>query len=54
MLDVLVDGNVPPLPPHITLKQAKQFTRSLMGGEPELGAVVKNTLREVVTSVLPR
>jgi pyruvate dehydrogenase (quinone) len=53
VLDVLVDGNVPPLPPHITLKQARQFTRSLVRGEPELGAVVKNTVREVVASVLP-
>lgn len=53
VLDVLVDGNVPPLPPHITLKQARQFTRSLAGGEPELGAVLRNTVREVVATVLP-
>jgi pyruvate dehydrogenase (quinone) len=54
VLDVLTDGNVPPLPPHITLKQARQFTRALMGGEPELGSVLKNSVREVVASLIPR
>lgn len=53
VLDVLTDGNVPPLPPHITLKQARQFTKALAGGEPDLGAVLKNSVREVVASVVP-
>ena len=53
VLDVLVDGNVPPLPPHITMKQAKAFASSLAGGEPELGAVLRNSVKEVVASLLP-
>ena len=53
VLDILTDGNVPPLPPHITLKQAKMFMNAMAGGEPELGQVLRNTVREVVAAVLP-
>jgi pyruvate dehydrogenase (quinone) len=52
VLEVRADGNVPPLPPHITLQQALAFTRS-MAGEPELGSVIRNTFRQVASSILP-
>lgn len=53
VLDMVTDPNVPPLPPHITLKQAKTFLHSIASGEPELGQVLKNTARELVGAVLP-
>jgi pyruvate dehydrogenase (quinone) len=43
---------VPPLPPHITLSHARAFIAS-MPGEPELGSVLKNTAKEVLSSILP-
>ncbi|CAH2600531.1 Thiamine pyrophosphate-requiring protein [Rhodovastum atsumiense] len=52
LLEARTDPNVPPLPPHITLKQARAFLAS-MGGEPELGSVLANTAREVVSTILP-
>ncbi|WP_135467958.1 thiamine pyrophosphate-requiring protein [Crenalkalicoccus roseus] len=52
LLEAKTDPNVPPLPPHITLKQARAFLAS-MAGEPELGSVLVNTAREVVSSLLP-
>ena len=52
VVEFRADGNVPPLPPHITLKQALAFTRS-MAGEPELGSVIRDTFRQVASSVLP-
>lgn len=52
ILEAYTDPNVPPLPPHITLKDAKNFV-SMIPSEPELGSVLKNTAREVLTSVLP-
>ncbi|MBV8400723.1 MAG: thiamine pyrophosphate-requiring protein [Acetobacteraceae bacterium] len=52
VLEVFADPNVPPLPPHITLKQARAFATSMFG-EPELGSVLKNTAKEVVGSLLP-
>ncbi len=52
VLDVRTDPNVPPLPPHITLKQAQAFMRSMFG-EPELGSVLGNTARQVASRILP-
>ena len=52
ILEAYTDPNVPPLPPHITLKDAKNFMM-MMTGEPELGSVLKNTAREMVATVMP-
>ena len=43
---------MPPLPPHITFKDAKNFM-TMMGTEPELGSVIKNSAKELLASVLP-
>ena len=53
VLDIVTDPNVPPLPPHITLKQARMFTRAMLGGEPELGAVLVDTAKQMIGSLLP-
>jgi pyruvate dehydrogenase (quinone) len=52
VVEFYADPNVPPLPPHITLKQARAFVTSMFG-EPELGSVLRNTARQVLSSVLP-
>ena len=52
VLDIHADPNVPPLPPHITLKQALAFARSL-AREPERGSVIGNTIRQVASAILP-
>ncbi len=52
IMNVYADPNVPPLPPHITLKDAKNFL-SMMGSEPELGSVLKNSAKEIFAGVLP-
>ena len=39
VLDMVTDPNVPPLPPHITLKQARHFMGALAKGDPEAGSV---------------
>jgi pyruvate dehydrogenase (quinone) len=43
---------VPPLPPHITLKDAKNFMAMTLT-EPELGSVLKNSAKQLLASVLP-
>ncbi|WP_346295027.1 thiamine pyrophosphate-requiring protein [Rhodopseudomonas sp. P1] len=52
ILEAYTDPNVPPLPPHITLKDAKNFM-TMMGSEPELGSVLTNSAKELLASVLP-
>ncbi len=41
-MNMQADPNVPPLPPHITLKDAKNFM-TMMADEPELASVIKNS-----------
>ncbi|HEY0418036.1 MAG TPA: thiamine pyrophosphate-requiring protein [Acetobacteraceae bacterium] len=53
LLEVVTDPNVPPLPSHITIKQARTFARSLMHGEPEARSVLANTARAVAGALLP-
>ena len=53
IMNVYTDPNVPPLPPHIMAKDAKNFM-TMIASEPELGSVVKNSIREVFAGVLPR
>jgi pyruvate dehydrogenase (quinone) len=53
VLEVKTDPNVPPLPPHITLAQAKAFTSTLLKGDPEEGSVLLDTAKEVLSGVLP-
>jgi pyruvate dehydrogenase (quinone) len=52
ILEFYTDPNVPPLPPHITLKDAEHFM-TMMPSEPELGSVLKNSAKELLSTVLP-
>ena len=52
VMNVYADPNVPPLPPHITLKDAHNFATSTLT-EPELGSVLKNSVKQALASVLP-
>lgn len=38
VIDAVVDPNVPTLPPHITLKQAKNYMKSVLKGDPDAAA----------------
>jgi len=53
VLDVLSDPSVPPLPPHITLKQAKDFTSSILKGDANAWDMIKETYKEVIENFLP-
>jgi pyruvate dehydrogenase (quinone) len=47
VLEAVVDPDVPPLPPHITLKQAKAFGMTLLRGDPDEGGVIKQALHHM-------
>ena len=53
VLEVKTDPEVPPLPPHVTIAQARAFARTLMEGDPKEGSVIANTAKQVLASVLP-
>ena len=48
VLEAVTDPNVPPLPPHISLKQAKHFTTAMLKGEENAWDIIKQTYRDVV------
>ncbi len=53
VLEIKTDPDVPPLPPHITLAQAKAFTSTLLSGDPDEAGIILSTARQVLSSVLP-
>ena len=53
VLEAITDPEVPTLPPHITFEEAKKFTESMIKGEPRLGHMIKQTLKEAVEGFLP-
>jgi pyruvate dehydrogenase (quinone) len=48
VIDAVTDPNIPPLPPHITWKQAQAMMSSMLKGDPDLGAVVRKSFRGVM------
>ncbi|SAK99657.1 thiamine pyrophosphate protein [Caballeronia calidae] len=53
VIEVKADPNVPPLPPHITMQQAKAFATTLMKGDPSQGNMIVDTAKQVLGAVLP-
>ncbi|MFB6416234.1 MULTISPECIES: thiamine pyrophosphate-requiring protein [Bradyrhizobium] len=53
VLEVKTDPEVPPLPPHITLQQAKNFSLALMKGDPNQSRMIKGAARQVLETILP-
>ena len=53
VLEVRTDPEVPPLPPHITLEQAKKFTSMLLKGDPDEGSALLGAARQSLSTLLP-
>jgi pyruvate dehydrogenase (quinone) len=51
VLEMVTDPNVPPLPPHITFKQAKSYLEALVKGDPDAINVVKESARQMWAKV---
>ncbi|MBJ6726101.1 thiamine pyrophosphate-requiring protein [Geomesophilobacter sediminis] len=54
VIDAHCDPDVPPLPPHITFEQAKGYLSSIMKGDPNLGGIVKQSARQMMSTLLSR
>jgi pyruvate dehydrogenase (quinone) len=53
VLEVVVDPEVPPLPPHITTTQAKKMAQAMLDGDPERAGVMQKAMREKLRELLP-
>jgi pyruvate dehydrogenase (quinone) len=47
VLDVHTDPDVPPLVPHVTMKQMRAFTEAMLKGDPDAAGVIKQTLKQI-------
>jgi pyruvate dehydrogenase (quinone) len=53
VLEAVVDPETPPLPPHITLEQAKSFLSALRGGDPNARAMIRQSFKQKMLEFLP-
>ncbi len=54
VFEAITDPNVPPLPPHISLEQARNFASSVWSGDAEALGFIKQTVKDAAESFLPR
>ncbi|HSN19415.1 MAG TPA: thiamine pyrophosphate-dependent enzyme, partial [Usitatibacter sp.] len=53
LVEVIADPNVPPIPPHISSKQAKAYVEALLKGDVNALGIVKASAKEVWASLVP-
>jgi pyruvate dehydrogenase (quinone) len=53
VVEAVTDPEVPPLPPHITIEQAKALTSALLSGDPHAGRIIKQSFKQKVEEFLP-
>ena len=54
VLEAYVDPNVPPLPPHISLEQAKHFAQSMLKRDVDTGGILKQSIKGMMEQLKPR
>ena len=51
VISVRTDPDVPPLPPHITFEQAKQFMHTLQQGDPDQSHLLRDAAAQLLATV---
>jgi pyruvate dehydrogenase (quinone) len=54
VLEAVTDPNVPPLPPHVTLEQARAMASAMRGGDPDLKDVMRESVRQRLAGFFAR
>jgi pyruvate dehydrogenase (quinone) len=53
VFEAVTDPEVPPLPPHITLEQAKAMSSALLAGDPSASQIIKQSFKQKAEEFLP-
>ncbi|MEJ7875543.1 MAG: thiamine pyrophosphate-requiring protein [Solirubrobacterales bacterium] len=53
VIEAVTDPEVPPLPPHITIEQARALTSALLKRDPGSKGIIRQSLRDKVEEYLP-
>jgi pyruvate dehydrogenase (quinone) len=51
VLEVKTDPDVAPLPPHLTLKEARGFMSAMAKGDGAAGGIIGQTAKQVVDGI---
>jgi pyruvate dehydrogenase (quinone) len=54
IIDVICDPEIPPLPPHITFKQAKAYLSAIWKGDPETTGIIRKSAKDMMDEWFPR
>jgi pyruvate dehydrogenase (quinone) len=54
VLEAVTDPNIPPLPPHISLEQARALASALRKGDPDARSVLRESARQRLAGLLKR
>jgi pyruvate dehydrogenase (quinone) len=54
VVEAITDPDVPPLPPHISLEQAKHFASSVLSGDAGALGFITQTVKDAAASLFPR
>jgi pyruvate dehydrogenase (quinone) len=52
--EAITDPEVPPLPPHIEVQQATSLAKAIMKGDPNAGAIIRNSLKGKLRQLVTR
>jgi len=53
VIDAVVDPDVPPLPPHITVAEARSLMKALRKGDPDARGVITESFKQKILEFLP-
>jgi pyruvate dehydrogenase (quinone) len=53
VLEAITDPEVPPLPPHITLQEARAFASSVLKGDPDARHMIAQALKDKAKELVP-
>jgi pyruvate dehydrogenase (quinone) len=48
VVEAIVDPDVPALPPHITAKQARNYLKAILRGDPDAAELVKAGFKQLI------
>jgi pyruvate dehydrogenase (quinone) len=53
VLEAITDPETPPLPPHITLEEARNFMKAVIGGDPDAKRMLGQSFAQKLAELLP-
>ena len=53
VVEAITDPDTPTLPPHVSLEQAKNFTETVIRGDPNSAGIVKQAVKGMVQNLIP-